>query len=292
MVYTWVDGDWPGHEENRRAYATRAIDLNPERFRDPYSLLKYSLRSVERFAPWIERIHLVTQQPQVPPWLNLKHPQVNLVFHDQIFDSTDQLPSFHSNAIESYIHRVRTSSDYFLYFNDDCFLGSPVEPADLLSPSGQVRIMGSKRAESRIAAWLSRMIPDHRIEHAPVLIHRPQWEAMLQRHATEIARLRSHRFRPEGSDMLLWRAYREQLLSLPKDERVLVPAHQVTRLHRLHRIDNDFILQKRELDRVYRQRPKFFCLNDDQGAEPDRQVMELVRGFLNRYYPEPSRFEL
>lgn len=42
--------------------------------------LKYSLRSVQKFAPWIRNIHIVTNG-QIPAWLNLEHPKINLVTH-------------------------------------------------------------------------------------------------------------------------------------------------------------------------------------------------------------------
>ena len=49
---------------------------------------------------------------------------------------------------------------------------------------------------------------------------------------------------------------------------------------------------RRELDELGRMRPKFYCLNDDQGERPDPWVRERVRQFLEGYYPEPSMFEL
>ena len=53
----------------RDGKATRH-DLNPNRYRDNLSILKYSLRSLERFAPWIRRVFLVTCRPQKPAWLD------------------------------------------------------------------------------------------------------------------------------------------------------------------------------------------------------------------------------
>ena len=38
-------------------------------------------------------------------------------------------------------------------------------------------------------------------------------------------------------------------------------------------------------------RPKFYCLNDDQGKDPDTWVCDRVREFLDAYYPEASEFE-
>jgi hypothetical protein len=38
-------------------------------------------------------------------------------------------------------------------------------------------------------------------------------------------------------------------------------------------------------------RPKFICLNDDQGPWPDAGVVRLVREFLDEYYPAKSDYE-
>jgi hypothetical protein len=44
MVYTWVDGALPGHLAARQKYADKSLDMNPERYRDPFQNMRYSLR--------------------------------------------------------------------------------------------------------------------------------------------------------------------------------------------------------------------------------------------------------
>lgn len=46
------------------------------RFRDNEEL-RYSLRSIEKFAPWIRKVYIVTSG-QIPYWLNLKHPKLQV----------------------------------------------------------------------------------------------------------------------------------------------------------------------------------------------------------------------
>jgi hypothetical protein len=60
IVYTWVNGEDLDYCELCREYADRPQDLNPERYRDVYSMLKYSLRSVDLFLPWIRNVYIVT----------------------------------------------------------------------------------------------------------------------------------------------------------------------------------------------------------------------------------------
>lgn len=86
--------------------------------------LRYSLRSVERFAPWINKIFIVTDN-QIPSWLNLENDRIQIVNHNEII-SEDKLPLFNSCAIESRIPYIEGLSEYFLYANDDTFFWDEV----------------------------------------------------------------------------------------------------------------------------------------------------------------------
>ena len=109
-----------------------AADANAEnRFRQRNELM-YSLRSVEKFAPFVRKIHVVVADGQVPAFLNISHPKIELVQHSQIFKDPSNLPTFNSLAIEANLLNIPGLSDYFLYFNDDIFLGHNVTPNDLL----------------------------------------------------------------------------------------------------------------------------------------------------------------
>ncbi|KAG0729643.1 N-acetylglucosamine-1-phosphotransferase subunits alpha/beta [Chionoecetes opilio] len=108
----------------------REIDAN--RFEDNEEL-RYSLRSLEQYAPWVRRIFLVTNG-QIPHWLNLDHPRLTIITHQDIFTNLSHLPTFSSPAIESHIHRIPGLSDNYLYLNDDVMLGSEVWPEDFFSP--------------------------------------------------------------------------------------------------------------------------------------------------------------
>ena len=70
-----------------------------------------------------------------------------------------------------------------------------------------------------------------------------------------------------------------------------VKARELLQYHRFHRIDNNRKRQTRGLDALVRMRPKFYCLNDNQGGNPDSWVCDRVREFLDAYYPDTSEFE-
>lgn len=54
-------------------------DVSASRFEDNEEL-RYSLRSVEKHAPWVRHIFIVTNG-QIPSWLNLDNPRVTVVSH-------------------------------------------------------------------------------------------------------------------------------------------------------------------------------------------------------------------
>lgn len=58
-------------------------DVSASRFEDNEEL-RYSLRSVERHAPWVRHIFIVTNG-QIPSWLNLDNPRVTVVTHQVKF---------------------------------------------------------------------------------------------------------------------------------------------------------------------------------------------------------------
>ncbi|XP_077401637.1 N-acetylglucosamine-1-phosphotransferase subunits alpha/beta-like isoform X2 [Vanacampus margaritifer] len=103
------------------------------RFEDNGALL-YSLRSVEKYVPWVRHVFIVTNG-QIPSWLNLKNPRVSIVTHQEIFLNQSHLPTFSSPAIESNLHRILGISQKFIYLNDDVMFGKDVWLDDFYTPS-------------------------------------------------------------------------------------------------------------------------------------------------------------
>jgi UDP-N-acetylglucosamine-lysosomal-enzyme len=44
---------------------------------------------------------------QIPSWLDLDHPRITVVPHEDIFLNQSHLPTFSSPAIETHIHRIK-----------------------------------------------------------------------------------------------------------------------------------------------------------------------------------------
>ncbi|XP_069760515.1 N-acetylglucosamine-1-phosphotransferase subunits alpha/beta isoform X2 [Narcine bancroftii] len=113
-------------------------DISASRFEDNEEL-RYSLRSVERYAPWIRHVFIVTNG-QIPSWLNLDNPRVTIVTHQEIFRNLSHLPTFSSPAIETHLHRIPGLSQKFIYLNDDVMFGKEVWPDDFYSHSNGQKV--------------------------------------------------------------------------------------------------------------------------------------------------------
>ena len=157
IVYTWVNGRDPTWREKKKNYLQSTehviskISASEARYRDNQEL-KYSLRSVYKYAPWINKIYLVTDN-QVPEWFNSNNDWVKIVDHQDIFEDHSCLPTFNSMAIETKIHKIKDLSEHFMYFNDDVFLGRECRPSDFFTENMLPYIFTSKGFEFK-PRWL------------------------------------------------------------------------------------------------------------------------------------------
>ena len=122
FVMIWVDGNDPEWRKEKDKYSNK-VDNNTDnreaRFRD-WDNLQYWFRGVEKFAPWVNKIHFVTCG-HLPKWLNTENPKLNIVKHKD-FIPEKYLPTFNSHTIELNLHRIKGLAENFVYFNDDLFI--------------------------------------------------------------------------------------------------------------------------------------------------------------------------
>lgn len=296
-VYTWVDGSDPAYARARDAAARElGLAVDPQRDRDDLDLLRYSLRSLDRYAPWIRRVVLVTPRPQVPGWLDRE--AVRVVHEDEILP---QAPVFNSDAVEFGLRNVPGLSERFLYLCDDMLLARRLEPEDLLR-RGRIRVfLGAEALPRHGGDAFARKLRDtaealdrrwgarerRQVQHGPSLLHRD----LLAVDDPAVERTVGERFRREGHvNFQTWCLHR--LLEERPEEAEVVPAWEAFAAGtKLVRLDND----RRELFRarlgMLLWPHRFLCLNDDLGAAPDPGYVGRVRRLLERRYPRPSRFE-
>lgn len=128
FVVTWVDGADEAWRREKAKYAQETGDDDRrERYRD-WDLLRYWFRGVERYAPWVRNIYFVTWG-HLPQWLDTENPKLRIVRHEDYIPE-EYLPTFNSNVLEIYLHKIKGLSEHFVYFNDDMFLIDRVEPED------------------------------------------------------------------------------------------------------------------------------------------------------------------
>lgn len=143
-VVTWVEGSDPRWRARRDARLREMGTLGHETATsaarwDSIDELRFMLRSVSAYAPWLRRIFLVTDG-QVPPWLSFDDERIVVVDHTEIFEDPTALPTFNSHAIETQLHRIPGLAEHYIYFNDDVFLGRYLPPSTFFDASGGLRV--------------------------------------------------------------------------------------------------------------------------------------------------------
>lgn len=120
FVIIWVDGNDVEWQKEKNKYSEKLDDdARKIRYRE-WNNLKYWFRGVEKFAPWVNRIHFITCG-HLPKWLNIENKKINIVKHSDYIPSK-YLPTFSANPIEDNLHRIEGLEEKFVYFNDDMFL--------------------------------------------------------------------------------------------------------------------------------------------------------------------------
>lgn len=324
-VFTWVDGTDPVWREQKSRLWQRVFGESlPQndaddtaRFQDNGEL-RYALRSLERFAPWIRRVHLVTMD-QKPVWLNTA--TVSLVSHRDIFPDDVPLPVFSSHPIGFCIHRVPGLAERFIYLSDDYMFGRPMTPGDFFLPDGSPLQLAAKLGKKSMQRMLDRLTRTH--GHAPAAVAKARsHKIIIDRYAASFPYYVRHFPKPmvRESAAALWEAFPEEIgatlrspFRSPADVRVgmLYPLFllaegkgEVRAVNGLRQVwdffrgrglahlgaslgDPNFRSKTRAIKWL---RPRTFSLNDAPWAsETDRRMM---REFLAEMFPEPSRYEV
>lgn len=136
LVYLWVNGNDPKWMARRDAFIGKPTGKQENcvaRYADSGEL-KYSLRSVEKNAPWIRKIFIVTDD-QVPKWLDTSNPRVQIIDHKDIMPA-ESLPCYNSTILEHYLHKIPGLSEHFIYSNDDMYINKPVSPDTFFASDG------------------------------------------------------------------------------------------------------------------------------------------------------------
>lgn len=305
IVFSWVDGtdkEWQRARARRMAsYVVGEGDEAEARFRQ-IDELRYALRSVHLYLPWIRTIFLATDSP-APAWL-VEHPRVRLVRSEEFFADTGVLPTHNSMAVESQLHRIEGLSEHFLYSNDDMFIGRPQGPEVFFSPGGVSKFVEAstriglgendpRRSGFENAARVNRRLLRERfgrvitrhLEHAATPLTRSVIAELEREFPGEFAATAASTFRSAGNISVTNSLYHYYaLLTGRAVENVTARVLYVdTTTHKGLALMKR-LRKRREWD--------FFCLNDGSFPEvgPEERARR-VRAFLEGYFPVAAPWE-
>ena len=125
FVVTWLDANDPEWKASYQKHRGGEHFEDKGRFRN-WDIFRYWFRAVENYAPWVNKVFLVTNGKN-PDWINLNNPKLVLIKHSD-YIPVKFLPTFNSCAIEINFNRISELSEHFVYFNDDFFINAPIQP--------------------------------------------------------------------------------------------------------------------------------------------------------------------
>jgi len=305
IVFSWVDGTSSEFQRARaqrmKAYVVGEGDDSEARYRQ-IDELKYALRSVYLYAPWIRRIFIVTDSP-APVWL-ADHPAVTIVRSEEFFSDPEALPTHNSHAVESQLHKIDGLSEHFLYSNDDMFFGRPVRPEMFFSPGGITKFIeattriglgepDSARSGFENAARVNRALLRQRfgrvttrhLEHAATPLRRSVMADLEAEFPDDFARTARSAFRSATDVSVTNSLYHYYALMTG---RAVVQSEASVRY-----IETTLAMAPGEMDTLLKRRDyDFFCLND--GSQPEISVArrtKTVRAFLEGYFSVAAPWE-
>ncbi|WP_082763834.1 stealth conserved region 3 domain-containing protein [Frondihabitans sp. PAMC 28766] len=305
MVFSWVDGNSVEYQRARARQAKHHVvgdgDDSVARFRQ-IDELKYALRSVYMFAPWVRNIYIATDSP-APTWL-ADHPRVRIVRSEEFFADPSVLPTHNSQAVESQLHHIKGLSEHFLYSNDDMFFGRPVGPGMFFSPGSLTKFIeaetriglglnNSERSGFENSARVNRALLQQRfgrvttrhLEHTAAPLRKSVLTEMEHEFADEFSETAASPFRAKTNISVTNSLYHYYALMTGRaivQERAKVSYVDTTMVSGLAFLNE--LLKKRSYD--------FFCLNDGSFPEvSDEERTAVVTDFLERYFPFKAPWE-
>lgn len=305
MVFSWVDGSSSEFQRQRAArmqgYVVGDGDDSPARYRQVEEL-RYALRSVHMYAPWVRRIFIATDSAQ-PEWL-AEHPRVTIVRSEEFFADPSVLPTHNSHAVEAQLHRIPGLAEHFLYSNDDMFFGRPVTPELFFSSGGVSRFVesgvrigsgephagrsghdnGLRVNRALLRERFGRVIT-HDLEHCAVPMRRSVAAELEREFAVDYARTAASRFRSATDISVTNSLYHYYALFTGRAV--------ITREPRVQYVQTTRLDSLRVMERlVTRRDTDMFCLNDGSVPEiPEEMRVRALRSCLQRAFPVRAPWE-
>lgn len=306
LVYLWVDGNDPVWQAKRNAYIGKTEENSPINCKGRYAdndELKYSLRSIEKHAPWIRKVFIVTDN-QTPEWLDCSNPQIRIVDHKEIMPA-ESLPCFNSCLIEHFLYQIPELAEHFLCANDDTFINKDVMAGHFFTSEG-FPVVRLTRKPFRKLRWFWR----ERICRKPLKNYSAT--IALTARIVENKYGKYYTGMPHHNiDAYLKSDYKRVAEVVMHDEFEANNKNRMRSNNDIQRVVFSYIalaekrgqlryvntkesmhvmIQKhRHYVRLEKFNPMFFCMNDSEYATDDDR--KFARAFLEKRFPEKSSFE-
>lgn len=309
LVILWVDGTdkvWL----DEKTEVIRTLDqtgtsshaMGASRFEN-FDELRYNLRGVEMYAPWIRKVHLVVAGDQFPDYLKRDHPKLNVVRHTDIMSDTCVLPTYNSSVIESHIYKIKGLSERFLYANDDMFFASKVKESDFFRDGKPIFynqdtvVVNAKKYVSEYQRCIAdavklvdsrfgtkpRKSQTHFIKPFTVSLMRETYETFSYKMETFMG----DQFR--GKNEII---FPQLCMSYGMEKGMVVPVTMTFfKAYAVNFTDNTYeFALKYAFSRLMSPSPIMVCMNDDS-SHTKPSVDRMVASILKSRYPEPSSYE-
>lgn len=329
IVIPWVDGADPDLLAKRRMYQANekggdsiTAKLNTQyRYRDS-GLLRYVFRSIDQFAPWVNKVFLITDN-QWPEWLDYSNNRLVKVRHEDYIPSK-WLPTFSSNPILLNLHRIPDLSDQFILFNDDTLINKPVKPKDFFADKNSVMdsavysVILSNEPFSHLLVNDTMVINKHftkssLIKKAPFKVFNLKYGKDLIRTILSLPWNAIPGFYNTHMPQAYFKRTFEKVWSLEGNALSTTSAHKFREptdltdwVFRYWQIQsNEFEPRSINFGQYYEQvmRQKItkdidksihslLCINDTQASEHESEVADSIIASLDRKFPDKCKFEI
>jgi len=315
IVFTWVNNT-TDHSKKRRYWLEKtkkngivSSDNEINRYGNNDEL-RYAIRSVYKYAPWVRCVFIVVDDQQYPEWLmdtsaEAKIP-VCIVPHSLLYgqEFRHHLPTFNSQSIECHLYKIPNLAEQFIYFNDDMFFGNYTQWSDFFNADGLPRyvytgVVATGKKISTMNKWtmawinngnlLNRIFPQFSKEirkyqcHQGCPLLKSSFVKMWQhpRIHKYLARTSESKFRePHDLYPIGFMVYFNKYMNLSDVHRLNTFYTQIT----------DNMKPENEFRVLLEQGPTLFCIND--GVLKRRKAQGAVlKIFLDFYFPDPSPVE-
>lgn len=150
IVYTFVD---PKDQKWQNKYYQYNQSIKKRRFDFGIEQILFSLNTIEKYASWINKIYIVSDNQKFNICSNFLNDRIVWIDHKDIIPQ-EFLPTFNSMVIESFLWRINNLSKYFLYINDDSFIGRPVFYHDFIDSISNKPIQFFKECQYHTDPWM------------------------------------------------------------------------------------------------------------------------------------------